>query len=547
MSDQQAGGTTAKKLIIPAVLLFLAILVFLGWRGVFSPAPTGAPGTMRAPVAESPSGGAALGNAGKAARPTIPAAPTPPGLTAPSNEPARAEANAAAPNSAQANMVPPRFDVVRVGARGSAVIAGRAAPGAEVILLADNGRELGRARADRRGEFVILPADSLPPGTMELSLRARLGDQEVIGPDTVVLVVPDTAAQIAETPRPLAPAQPAPATPANEPTGTAPAPPGPLAVLSPSRPEGAGPRLLQVPEPAPADRTAPRLGIDSVEYDQAGSMRFAGGAPPGTTLRLYVDDRHIGDAVADALGRWALMPENQPSIGRHRLRVDQISPADGRVLARAEVPFQREDLPAEAFSQQRIVVQPGNNLWRIARATYGRGTRYTVIYQANKDQIADPNRIFPGQVFALPIAQPAPAASRRSRLGTSARTNRTSAAIKSVELVGGTSARAASKRILWSGVRPICQPSGRPGVSAARVAKLVWRWSRPSAVEGMRAASVSTANPSALSSARQRRPRQSKVNSRGRSASLGARRPSGSMASWPRVITSIGRMFVQFW
>jgi nucleoid-associated protein YgaU len=172
---------------------------------------------------------------------------------------------------------------------------------------------------------------------------------------------------------------------------------------------------LQVPEPAPTDRAAPRLGIDSVEYDQAGSMRFAGGAPPGTTLRLYVDEKYIGDAVADAQGRWALMPETQPSIGRHRLRVDQISPADGRVLARAEVPFQREELPAEAFAQQRIVVQPGNNLWRIARATYGRGTRYTVIYQANKDQIADPNRIFPGQVFALPTAQPAPAASSRSR------------------------------------------------------------------------------------------------------------------------------------
>ena len=314
-------------------------------------------------------------------------------------------------------MIPPRFDVVRVGARGSAVVAGRAAPGAEVILFANNGRELGRARADRRGEFVILPAESLPPGTMELSLRARLGDQEMTGPDTVVLVVPDTAAQIAEAQRPAAPVQPAPPAPATEPSNAAPAPApsGPLAVLIPSRPEAAGPRLLQVPEPTPAARNAPRLGIDSVEYDQAGSMRFAGGAPPGTTLRLYVDDKYIGDSVADAQGRWAFQPESQPSIGRHRLRVDQISPADGRVLARAEVPFQREELPAEAFAQQRIVVQPGNNLWRIARATYGRGTRYTVIYQANKDQIADPNRIFPGQVFALPTAQPAPAASSRSR------------------------------------------------------------------------------------------------------------------------------------
>jgi nucleoid-associated protein YgaU len=403
MSDQQAGGTSANKLIIPALLILLAILVFLGWRGVFSPAPTGAPSSANAPSSEAPSGSAGAGNAGQAARPAIPAAPAPPDLAAPNTETARADTNTAA---AQAAMVPPRFDVVRVGARGSAVVAGRAAPGAEVILFADNGRELGRARADRRGEFVILPAESLPPGTMELSLRARLGDQEMAGPDTVVLVVPDTASQMAEAQRPAASAQPAP---------EAPAPTGPLAVLIPSRPEAAGPRLLQAPEPAPAARGAPRLGIDSVEYDQAGSMRFAGGAPPGTTLRLYVDEKYIGDAVADAQGRWALMPETQPSIGRHRLRVDQISPADGRVLARAEVPFQREELPAEAFAEQRIVVQPGNNLWRIARATYGRGTRYTVIYQANKDQIADPNRIFPGQVFALPTAQPAPAASSRSR------------------------------------------------------------------------------------------------------------------------------------
>jgi nucleoid-associated protein YgaU len=413
MSDRQAGGTSANKLIIPALLILLAILVFLGWRGVFSPTLPGAPGSTNAPSSEAPSGGSAgTGNAGQAARPAIPAAPAPPDLAAANTETARADTNTAA---AQAAMIAPRFDVVRVGARGSAVIAGRAAPGAEVILFADNGRELGRARADRRGEFVILPAESLPPGTMELSLRARLGDQEMIGPDTVVLVVPDTAAQMAEAQRPAAPAQPAPAAPTTEPSNAAPAPSGPLAVLIPSRPEAAGPRLLQAPEPAPAARGAPRLGIDSVEYDQAGSMRFAGAAPPGTTLRLYVDEKYIGDAVADAQGRWALMPETQPSIGRHRLRVDQISPADGRVLARAEVPFQREELPAEAFAEQRIVVQPGNNLWRIARATYGRGTRYTVIYQANKDQIADPNRIFPGQVFALPTAQPAPAASSRSR------------------------------------------------------------------------------------------------------------------------------------
>jgi nucleoid-associated protein YgaU len=448
MLTNPSGGLTARKWIIPAALLVLALLVFLGWRGVFAPQQADAPSNTRSAVAEAPLGSAAPGNAGQAARPVIPAAPVPPDLAAPAAEAPRSEAaaNASARNeaarseaapagasaAAQPAMEPPRFDVVRVGARGSAVIAGRAAPGAEVIVMADNGRELGRARADRRGEFVILPADPLPPGNMELSLVARLGDQEVRGPDTVVLVVPDTAAQMAEagrasreaaqsqdqqvqspaerTSRDAAPSQ------DQQVQTAAPAQPtGPLAVLVPMRPEGTAPRVLQGGEAASPERAASRLSIDSVEYDQVGAMIFAGSAQPGAVLRLYINDLHAGDATADMMGRWSLMPETQPAVGRHRLRVDQISPAEGRVLARAEVPFQREELPNELLAQQRIVVQPGHNLWRIARATYGRGTRYTVIYQANRDQIADPNRIFPGQVFALPAASPAPEASNRPR------------------------------------------------------------------------------------------------------------------------------------
>ncbi|HMF67392.1 MAG TPA: peptidase M23, partial [Phyllobacterium sp.] len=33
---------------------------------------------------------------------------------------------------------------------------------------------------------------------------------------------------------------------------------------------------------------------------------------------------------------------------------------------------------------------------------YGAGMRYTTIYLANKEQIRNPDMIFPGQVFALP-------------------------------------------------------------------------------------------------------------------------------------------------
>jgi nucleoid-associated protein YgaU len=44
----------------------------------------------------------------------------------------------------------------------------------------------------------------------------------------------------------------------------------------------------------------------------------------------------------------------------------------------------------------------GDSLWNIARAHYGTGFQHTLIYGANKDQIRDPDLIYPGQVFSLP-------------------------------------------------------------------------------------------------------------------------------------------------
>jgi hypothetical protein len=64
---------------------------------------------------------------------TVPAAPA-------------AGAGATAP-AAPVPQEPPRFDVVRVGARGTAVVAGRARPGAEVVLVLDGAQEIGRMRA----------------------------------------------------------------------------------------------------------------------------------------------------------------------------------------------------------------------------------------------------------------------------------------------------------------------------------------------------------------------------------------------------------------
>ena len=386
---------------------------------VVAPAPIPEPPVTReaARVAVPPAAIAPEPAPAPAAAPTA----TVPRTAAQADAPAPATTRAAgAANSAPASTATPlpRFDVVRVGARGSAVIAGRAAPGAEVLLIVDGGRELGRARADGRGEWVILPADPLPSGAWELSLRSRMAGEETAGPDAVVVVVPEAATAqpgrtVTASTAPAAAATDAaqPPEPATEPAS------GPIAVLIPSATAGTPPRVLQGSQtsaPTAQTRATTRLMMDSVDYEEGGAIRFAGSAPPGASVRVYVGERHAGDAVADAAGRWMLAPDEQPPVGRNSLRVDQIA-ASGGVAARVEVPFQRDELPANAFEAHRVVVQPGTNLWRIARATYGRGTRFTVIFQANRDQIRDPHRIFPGQIFDLPEPQAAPPASSVSR------------------------------------------------------------------------------------------------------------------------------------
>lgn len=63
-----------------------------------------------------------------------------------------------------------------------------------------------------------------------------------------------------------------------------------------------------------------------------------------------------------------------------------------------------ETSPAPASSQTYTVVK-GDCLWNIAKRFYGNGSKYTVIYNANKGVIGgNPNLIYPGQVLTIPAA-----------------------------------------------------------------------------------------------------------------------------------------------
>ena len=104
----------------------------------------------------------------------------------------RPERSAAAPPVPRAPPAP-RFDIVSVAPDGTAVIAGRAAPGS-LVQVFDGSEKLGEVVADQRGEWVLIPARPLAGGGRRLTLRSATREGlTVASAETVAVTVPSAA------------------------------------------------------------------------------------------------------------------------------------------------------------------------------------------------------------------------------------------------------------------------------------------------------------------------------------------------------------------
>jgi len=271
----------------------------------------------------------------------------------------------------EAKSVLPSFDVVRVNPAGDAVIAGRATPGAKITIL-DGDVSVGTVTADVNGEWVLVPEKPLPSGNRVLSILAVIpGGDRLSSENIVVLAVPQRTKN----------------------------PEVPLAVLLPREGKETK-KILQRPKSKNSASRNISLKLDIVDYDEAGQLRLLGQANPGNIAIVYLNNASVGKAEVAVDGKWELRPESPVAPGFYTLRVDELK--SEKVIARLELPFSRAAPIDKIMEDDYVIVQPGNSLWRISRRILGQGTMYSVIYEANKDQIRDPHLIHPGQVFAIP-------------------------------------------------------------------------------------------------------------------------------------------------
>ena len=299
---------------------------------------------------------------------------------------------ATAATNAPPPVIPPSFDVVRVDENGNVVIAGRASPGCAVVVR-DGDLEVGRATADRSGEWVLIPEDSLPSGERQFALFAECdGDDPVQAERVIALVVPERKGPVVAAAVPRNGGGEAEVLQRPSLDGTAVAV---VAVAVPRNGDGKA-EVLQRPS---LDGAAAAVG--AINYDDDGNTTLSGVAAPNSTVRVYLNNKLVGTTRADGAGRWSLTLDSKVPPGSYNLRVDQVD-TSGKVMARSEIPFVRAE-PLRDLPDGRVVtIQPGDHLWRIATQRYGSGFQYMLIYDANKDQIRNPDLIYPGQVFTLP-------------------------------------------------------------------------------------------------------------------------------------------------
>mgnify|MGYP001026422602 CR=1 FL=1 len=331
----------------------------------------------------------------------------------------------------------PQFDIVRVTDLGNVLVAGKAPPRVQVAALIDEA-QVADTVSSGGGEFVMMfdVEPSRTPRVLELEVRlpeggrVRSADTLMLAPSSAAMAMAnvDTDApagmvvrEVATTPLFGAPATPTRPALSAESESVAPqndtaAPdlpnalaraqePGtdaaPLALLL--RADGGVQVLGNAPRVPQAGGAQDGVVIDSVVYDREGEVVMGGRSGRGLAdIQIYIDNQPIIRTRADADGAWQAQLAGIDR-GVYRLRVDELDAAAG-VTSRAEIPFERvtPELAREAAGPRALIVQPGNTLWDMSEQKYGDGRRFMRIFDANRDQIRDPDLIYPGQVFVVP-------------------------------------------------------------------------------------------------------------------------------------------------
>lgn len=302
-------------------------------------------------------------------------------------------------DSGQINQIAlkPSFDVVRVNPSGDLVMAGRGSPNGVIFVYAGK-KLIGQVEVDGRGEWVLIPDVPLSPGSKELRLEVETETGlRITGDRRIIIYLPDGSKSGGSEK-------------SDNKNG--------VLVFSVDQ-DGGGTEVIQRPRKRSKQETTKDSGvrstikssaskrqllpvsIDAMDYNLSGETVINGTSEPNARLNVYLNSKLVASGNANLDGKWRIITGDSFSKSESEVRVDQVDD-QGKVWSRAKMKFTRPLAPLVLKPKVSVRVERGHSLWRIARREYGKGILYSVIFDANRDQIENPDLIYPGQVFFVP-------------------------------------------------------------------------------------------------------------------------------------------------
>lgn len=312
------------------------------------------------------------------------------------------------PNATPA--APLTIDLARVKPDGAAVFAGTAAPNAKIRIF-EGDILLGETIANANGEWVIVLEKSLAAGQHLISVAMERNDGTTemadrslaveIYQDTetkpLVALLPETATEVPvliQSPDDVDKAKPA-ATASGS------------IVADAAKADAA---MLEKAEPAPAKPQANNqiaasqiaaLAPSAIVWRDASRILISGTSRGGVRVTVNDAKGQFGEALVLADGAWQVAGSLDMDIAVNQLRFALFDDAN-QIIARYDLPVKARDLAKGQDGSPLVVVNKGDMLWRIAYHQLGEGVKYVDIVRRNQQDIADPDLIYPKQIFAVP-------------------------------------------------------------------------------------------------------------------------------------------------
>ena len=260
----------------------------------------------------------------------------------------------------------PTFDIVRISKTGDIVIAGKSEPN-ETIELLDGEEIIAEVISDENGEWIWVSELPIRSGIKKFKLKYQNDLNTTSISDQTVIVLVDNKSN------------------------------GSPKVARVYNSDVENIEMLNL------EKINDAITLDFLSYSPPGLIILSGRTVSNTEIEIFQSAEILGKTKSNENGAWKFIIKKN-DFSNKEISIKTKINEEVLILSYDQSEIQKRFKKTNfEFYDDRIIVQKGNSLWRIARKTLGGGVFYTEIYKNNFTKIKNPNLIYPGQVFNIPI------------------------------------------------------------------------------------------------------------------------------------------------